>query len=314
MGSVLVPALRALGLEVVSWTRSLGGSLVKLRDAELVFLAVSDGAVGKLCEQLTLERLLGEGQLVVHLAGALSLLPLAPALEAGARTGSLHPLRAVSRGSKSVALRGAAAGIDGSDAVARRTLTALARALGLVPLRVGHGARALYHAAAVLAAGNQVALFAEAVQVFRAATGASEPEARAALLPLALGSLARLEALPPEEAITGPAVRGDLATIRAHRTALASHDPRLLSLYDELTRTATRLAAGRADESVLAQIEALSRSPAPPPSRPGPGSRSSPPRPPRPTPTRPEASSRSPAPRARPTSPRRRGLATRRRP
>jgi predicted short-subunit dehydrogenase-like oxidoreductase (DUF2520 family) len=98
--------------------------------------------------------------------------------------------------------------------------------------------RALYHAAAVLAAGSQVALFSEAVRAFRRATGASEPAARAALLPLALGALEKLRSRSASAALTGPAVRGDHQTIAAHRKAL----PRdLLPLYDALNRTMLRL-------------------------------------------------------------------------
>jgi predicted short-subunit dehydrogenase-like oxidoreductase (DUF2520 family) len=95
----------------------------------------------------------------------------------------------------------------------------------MTPLPTREKSRALYHAAAVLAAGAQVALFAEAVRAFRQATGARQAAARAALLPLALGALAK-------GAITGPAVRGDHATIAAHRKALP---PDLRPLYDLLT-------------------------------------------------------------------------------
>jgi predicted short-subunit dehydrogenase-like oxidoreductase (DUF2520 family) len=94
----------------------------------------------------------------------------------------------------------------------------------------------------VLAAGSQVALFAEAVRAFRKATGASEPQARAALLPLALGALEKLRAQPAALALTGPAVRGDLETISAHRKALPKD---LLPLYDQLTVVTLRLRRGK---------------------------------------------------------------------
>jgi predicted short-subunit dehydrogenase-like oxidoreductase (DUF2520 family) len=110
------------------------------------------------------------------------------------------------------------------------------------PIATRDRSRALYHAAAVLAAGSQVALFAEAVRAFRKATGASEPEARAALLPLALGALEKLRAHPPAAALTGPAVRGDLETISAHRKALPKD---LLSLYDQLTSVMLKLRTAR---------------------------------------------------------------------
>ena len=133
---------------------------------------------------------------------------------------------------------GAAAGISGSDASARDQLAALARRLGMMPIPIGDRSRPLYHAAAVLAAGSQVALFSEAVRAFRKATGASEPAARSALLPLTLGALEKLRSHPAAAALTGPAVRGDLTTIEAHRRALPKD---LLGLYDELTAVMIRL-------------------------------------------------------------------------
>src|SRR5207237_385621 len=103
------------------------------------------------------------------------------ALGTGARTGSLPRLRAIPRGSAPAILRDAAAGIAGSDGIAREQLHQLARALGMSPIPVSAEARALYHAAAVLAAAGQVALFSRAVKAFQMATGAPEPIARAAL-------------------------------------------------------------------------------------------------------------------------------------
>ncbi len=90
----------------------------------------------------------------------------------------------------------------------------------------------------MLAAGSQVALFSEAVRAFRKATGVSEPAARAALLPLTLGALEKLRSHTAKSALTGPAARGDLQTISAHRKALPKD---LLPLYDALTRVMLNL-------------------------------------------------------------------------
>jgi predicted short-subunit dehydrogenase-like oxidoreductase (DUF2520 family) len=232
IGSALLRGLPKAGVRIVArWTRGTKKSLPSTAAAEVIFLAVSDGAIASLCEQLDLKK----GQLVVHLAGALPLPVLQGARSKGARIGSLHPLRAVTAGDD---FRGAAAGIAGSDPTARAQLTDLAKRLGMRPLAIPDGSRALYHAAAVLAAGAQVALFSEAVRAFQKATRAREPEARAALLPLALGALAKLYKLPAAEALTGPAARGDLRTIAAHREALPKD---LLAIYDQLTHVALKL-------------------------------------------------------------------------
>jgi len=286
----LLEALPAAGIRVLaSWHRRSGLMPPPLRDVDLVLLAVSDGAVAEVCASLEV----GPGQLVAHLAGALGLSPLASARRKGARTGSLHPLRAFTRAEPG-RFRGASAGIAGSDAATIEDLCEVARQLGMAPLRTSGRSRALYHAAAVLAAGAQVALFSEAIRAFRKATGASESEARAALLPLALGALEKLRGDSPDNAITGPASRGDLETIAAHRRALP---PDLLPLYDQLTRVALRLRTPRAGASPES----------------APAIRSSRPRRPRPPAARPSASSRSRAPRGRPRARPRRGPGPRRR-
>lgn len=234
LGSALLEELPRCGIKVHSaWKRGSGLDPPPLLDVELVLLAVPDGAVEEVCQRIEV----GPRQLVAHLAGALGLQALAAARRKGARTGSLHPLRAFVRG-HGQDFHGAAAGIAGSDATAREQLADVARRLGMMPVPTSDRSRALYHAAAVLAAGGQVALFSEAIRAFRKATGASEPAARAALLPLALGALEKLHSHPAGSALTGPAVRGDHATLAAHRRAL----PRdLLPLYNALTTVMLRL-------------------------------------------------------------------------
>jgi len=294
LGSVLVPALLGARIPVaLAWDRARkpppwSPDLHRVRHAELVLLAVTDSAVAEVCRLVA--HSVGPGQIVAHCAGALDLDPLSSARRRGAQVGSLHPLRAVPHGSGPGILRGATAGIAGDEPEARDRLAAVARALGMIPIEVG-GSRPLYHAAAMLAAGAGVALFARAVEAFRQATGVPEEVARQALLPLATGALGALSTRPPEEALTGPVPRGDAITIAAHRAAL----PRdLLPLYDELVRAALRLTPSPAIERVL-----RTRPPAISPA-PVPASRSSPPRRPPPSAARPSASSRSPAPRGRP--------------
>jgi predicted short-subunit dehydrogenase-like oxidoreductase (DUF2520 family) len=306
VGQVLVPALRTAGVRVVlAWNRSeqrgWDTDLESVKEADVVFLAVSDAAVEPLCRRIA--ALLRRGQLVVHCAGALALDVLAAARQAGARTGSMHPLRAIPRGSGAGTLRDAAAGIAASDPGARSELNELARSLGMSPIPVSDEARPLYHAAAVLSAAGQVALFSRAVKVFQDATGAPEPLARSALLPLARGALAQLEQHDPAGALTGPVTRDDAATVSAHRAAL---DAAVLPLYDELTRAMLELHPSVDIEALLRTRPAATRSAA------DRGSRSSRPRPPPPPEARPSASSRSPARRAPRSAPRRRGRAPRR--
>jgi predicted short-subunit dehydrogenase-like oxidoreductase (DUF2520 family) len=285
----LLEALPAAGVRVLaSWHRRSGLQPPPLRDVDVVLLAVSDVAIAEVCGRIDV----GPGQLVVHLAGALGLSPLASARRRGARVGSFHPLKPFTRdGARGFA--GFAAGIRASDEGAAGDLAQLAVRLGMTPLLTADKSRPLYHAAAMLAAGGQVALFAEAVRTFRDATGLPEPQARAALLPLALGALEELRREPPERAITGPAARGDLETVASHRKALSGD---LLRLYDQLSRVTERL-----------RTRPAGATPAPVPA-----SRSSHPRHRRPRAARPSASLRPPAPRNPRPAPRRPGRAPRR--
>ncbi len=271
VGSVLLPALRTHKVRIVAaWNRTprtpqwRSGALPRaIREAEMVILSVADAAIALLCAELVSQRLIGPGQTVAHLAGALDLTALQPALLCGARIGSMHPLRAVPPGSRADAFAGATAGIDGSDDEARGQLTALAQTLGMEPLAVS-GSRALYHAAAVLAGGSLVALFAEAVRAFQSATGATETEARTALLPLARGAFDTLASRTPAQAVTGPVPRGDAATLAAHLSSLEAHDSRTAALYRELAKLSLALArsATRAAPEQLSAVERILELPA----------------------------------------------------
>jgi predicted short-subunit dehydrogenase-like oxidoreductase (DUF2520 family) len=113
----------------------------------------------------------------------------------------------------------------------------LATALGLHPVDVPGDPR-LWHAAAVLASNHVAAVFADALGLM-ARAGVEPAAARAALLPLAHASLDRVAEAGPA-AITGPAARGDLATIAGHRAVLPEE---LRSAYDAV---AARIFALRA--------------------------------------------------------------------
>jgi predicted short-subunit dehydrogenase-like oxidoreductase (DUF2520 family) len=78
--------------------------------------------------------------------------------------------------------------------------------------------------------GQLATVLLVAAEQLAAAADLSLADARSALLPLARASLDAVAA-SGVEAATGPAVRGDLTTIAAHRTSLP--DP-ALRVYDPL--------------------------------------------------------------------------------
>ncbi|MDD9936176.1 MAG: DUF2520 domain-containing protein [Myxococcales bacterium] len=250
LGSTLALALQAQGLgpsAVASATPArarrlaarLGGDAVETRElvarCDLVFLAVPDDALAELARVLPWR----SEQRVVHLSGALELVVLEPARQAGARAGCLHPLQSFPEPfGAAERFTGICCGVEG-DGPLGDELAALCTSLGARPLRLEGVDRAGYHLAAVFASNYVVALHVAAARAFELA-GLSADDAREALAPLTLGAAGNVARLPLEQALTGPLGRGDVATIARHRDALASA-PELRDLYDGLARALLEL-------------------------------------------------------------------------
>lgn len=223
-GGALAVALADAGWEVAEPLRrgdDLRGAAVGV---DLLVLAVPDAAIAAVAAEVAPE----PDTVVAHLAGSLGLGVLA----GHARPAALHPL--VSLPSAEVGARrlvGATFAVAGDDLVRR-----VVDDLGGRAFTVADDDRAAYHAAACIASNHLVALLG---QVERVAAAVGLP--LDAYLSLADGTLANVGELGPAAALTGPAARGDWATIERHREALAALDPTELPAYDALVELARRL-------------------------------------------------------------------------
>lgn len=204
----------------------------------LVWLTVVDDAISAVFDDVRAR--LPDHSVVVHTSGSLP----STILDAGDHicVASLHPLQAISdpvsaadRFSRSFWT------IEGDDR-AVELIEALLAPAGIEPTRIDSEHKTLYHASAVTAANLMVSLFDAAITMARAAD-IDEPTARQMLVELGKSSLENLADNPPDEALTGPASRGDVDVIERHRQALRRcEDPTLLKIYNVLTRRAlTRL-------------------------------------------------------------------------
>jgi predicted short-subunit dehydrogenase-like oxidoreductase (DUF2520 family) len=185
------------------------------RGAALVVVATPDPAIDEAAAALAGS--LEPGALVIHLSGACTLEALAPVarLRPDCSTGSLHPLQTLPSADAGAArLPGSWAAVAGGEAV-----TALADELGLRPFRVDDADRALYHAAAAVAANHLVALLGQVERLARAAGVPFE-----AFLPLVRASVDNAAELGPGGALTGPVARGDLVTVARHLDALPASE------------------------------------------------------------------------------------------
>jgi predicted short-subunit dehydrogenase-like oxidoreductase (DUF2520 family) len=252
MGRGLSLALQEAGVEV--------GLLDRTRRAEdtlraaLVLIAVPDDSIGTVAADLARGRAVGQRHVVLHLSGLLDRGALDPLADTGAALGSFHPLQSVADPSTASArLRGAFAGLEGDDRAVHAG-ERLAGALGMHPVRLAPGAKAAYHAGAVIAS-NYVVVLASVAEGLARKAGVSPAEARALYLPLMQGTVANL-GLGPAAALTGPVRRGDAATVRRHLAALAPGDR---ALYRALGLVALGLAreAGLGEAPAAAVERAL---------------------------------------------------------
>jgi predicted short-subunit dehydrogenase-like oxidoreductase (DUF2520 family) len=201
--------------------------------ADLTIVAVPDDVILPLATDMVESLCSAAGHAAVHLSGAQDRSALRPLAQQGSvRTGVFHPLQTFRRGPEAVVnVAGTYFGID-ADAPLREQLTQLARDLHGHPFDLTGVDLALYHAAAVFAANYPVTLLAEAIALAGDA-GLDAETARRGLTALLAGAVNNLRDLPPADAITGPASRGDDGTIARHLEAL-KRDPELQRLYQLL--------------------------------------------------------------------------------
>jgi len=203
----------------------LGSAQAVVDAADLVFLAVPDAAIAIVAAALHWRA----GAAAVHCSGAFGLELLGAAAQQGAAVGAFHPLQTLPGGETNFG--GITIAIEASASELARMLAGMAEALGARPLGLPDGARAVYHASAVLASNYLIGLLAEAASLWET-FGLSREQGLQSLLPLAKQTVANLERLSPEEALTGPIARGDVETVARHVQALPTAG--LKALYRQL--------------------------------------------------------------------------------
>jgi predicted short-subunit dehydrogenase-like oxidoreductase (DUF2520 family) len=253
VGASLAPWAVAAGAELCAVAGRRAGEeawpggpiTVDLRDLatagqDLLLIAVSDRALPEVASTLARRP---QAKVALHTSGSLDASVLGDLQAAGSAVGSLHPLKAFPRPLPDpVEARGAFFAVDG-DPAARELAFRLAAAWGGVAAEVPAAARPLYHFAATLAAGGVVTLLAAAAEI-AGRLGLPEAVARG-YLELARGALTVARETvdaghPLASAITGPAARGDLATLARHLEALAAFAPEKLELATRLAQETRR--------------------------------------------------------------------------
>jgi predicted short-subunit dehydrogenase-like oxidoreductase (DUF2520 family) len=226
-----------------------------MRMADVVLIAVRDAQLDDAIREL-LDAGPASGAVVLQASGGTEPGAYRIARAQGIPCGTFHPLLPLADPDRTPErVRGAYIGIDG-DSRARQAAKRLATEIGGRTLDIPPGQRALYHAGAVIASNFVGVLLELAGETMRVA-GVAPDAARGATRALLLAAAENLRDVDAADALTGPVVRGDVHTVRAHLHALSVH-PEIAEVYRALTRRAVALArAGGTPGDTLDAIEAL---------------------------------------------------------
>jgi predicted short-subunit dehydrogenase-like oxidoreductase (DUF2520 family) len=262
-GRALAHAMRVGGVDVVGLHGrrpdhgiTAGPWPATLALASVVLVTVRDAELEDVLRDLLSAAALGRGAVVLHASGTAEPAALEALRAEGHPCGTFHPLLPLTDPTRAAEqLHRAWIGIDGDEG-ARAMSRELAAAIGARVLEIPAGAKASYHAAAVIASNFPVVLLAMATRVLTSA-GVGEDAARGALATLMRAAAENVSAVAPGAALTGPVARGDVETVRAHLEALAE-TPEVLGVYRVLSREAIPLAeSGGADPKKLEQLRRI---------------------------------------------------------
>jgi len=209
-------------------------------DAEVIIIAVPDGAIRSVGGELARSGAVRPGDIVIHTSGALPSGALDAVRRQGAAAASMHPVQSFARVDDIGRLYSCYYGIEGDpEAVAAaREMVSL---LGGRVLALDGCNKALYHAAACVAS-NYLIVLLHLAQTLIESAGVDGEQGRQALLRLVEGTLANVGEMNLSGALTGPIARGDRETVARHVYAMRGISPEAARLYGYLGLHAVELA------------------------------------------------------------------------
>ncbi len=271
VGAVLAAALRAAGHEIAAVGGESAASLTRVetllpgvpvlkpssvaKASDVLLLTVPDDSLGNVVRMLSASGAIRAGQYVVHTSGRHGTNILQPAADRGALVLAMHPAMTFTGTDLDLdRLSGCVFGVTGDRALRLFAESLVADLKGRV-VWIEESDRALYHAALAHGANHLVTLVTQAMDLLRA-TGAEDPAAT--LRPLLTAALDNALTYG-DAALTGPIVRGDIRTVRAHLVQLRRISPETLESYVAMGRATANhaVADGRLDPSRAAAMITL---------------------------------------------------------
>jgi predicted short-subunit dehydrogenase-like oxidoreductase (DUF2520 family) len=225
--------------------------MVCVRDPQLddaiqeIAVAAKDGRISR-------------GTVILHTSAIAEPAGLLALSSAGFPGGTFHPLVPFSDPDVSAdLLRKAWIGIDGENA-AKNASRRLAGHLGARTLEIPPGKKPAYHAAAVISSNFPVVLASVAGHLLHD-IGIPDASAYQAVDSLMSSAIANMKQSLPDDALTGPVVRGDAETVGKHLRGLEGMEP-AREIYRALSTAAVEIARRRGtDARKLAAVGAMLR-------------------------------------------------------
>ena len=203
------------------------------KQADIVFLTTPDSAISDICSKIAFNDGFKKDSVVLHCSGALPSTILSSAKNCGAFIGSMHPMQSFALNEENGSpFHGIIFAVEG-DIQALHTAAQITVDLGADYIPIKTEDKTLYHAAAVVASNYLVTLLSLAFRLIEHA-GISGSDTWKVLKPLINGTLSNIEKAGIPAALTGPVVRGDIATVKRHIKAIEKKMPELLDLYNTL--------------------------------------------------------------------------------
>ena len=266
VGRGLYRAFRSSGVEVLglhgrkasAYTTSSGAFPLSIGNANTVVLAVRDDQIDDAVADIINSRGnnrtgVASGTVVLHTSGSAEPELMPRLSEFALSGGTFHPMIPFASPDRvPELLKHAWIGIDGDDS-ARSTSRRLAGHIGARVLEIPAGGKSIYHAAAVISSNFPVVLASLASELLMS-LGVPERSAQQAVHGLMDGAVENLGDVSPVDALTGPIVRGDAATVIGHLSALRG-DVETKAVYKRMSLAALEIAARRGtDPAAIDQI------------------------------------------------------------
>lgn len=238
------PITSVIGLETdqVRYLRNqlqtqFSGQTVEIipQSTRIFLLAVPDDQIAVVATDLAQLDFLNDHCVALHCSGALGANAMESLTPRGVHLLSFHPMISFARGSRRRSFRNISVGVEGNQEAVAIGFD-IAKELGANPIEIPTEMKTNYHLAGVWASNFLVGLMSQAMALLQK-VGYDSNASWDILEPLIKGTFNNIKRLGIENALTGPAQRGDINTIRQHLKKLKTEHPELSESYRIWTET-----------------------------------------------------------------------------